>query len=719
MAPKKAKGEPKLTKAQKAKLKKEEERLREEEEARLRAEREEQERLERERKQKELERLELKYSESREVDLNKLRHLLEKNHTAVTKWRADAAEKAKWDRYMRCDGKPDPAVQQDIYTYISLWRDDPEVNITPVLQQCDFALQLVEELESLLREVTDPREGQKYQESLSNLQELIVFKQQLATEDILKRANDNIDTETGNMQSVVKDDNITLCLWANFKKNPRFKEFNFEEVGLGFELPKQLAVSDIVVRILHTHYDHLSLLARMAQLQTHTPSHRSLAGGDEVQAEIDLPEQGEAKDAGQAQEDAGTQQRRVDEESQSVQGLEDRKSAISLKSRTNSSQLAEGRGSQILTQMEGVSDEGDLTSSSVQGTVVDVSEIVQVVDLMEYTPLGGVFYYDVFCLPPQARHVHGWEIRQELDTGLQVFPYPTESLDFDDNEPVTCPPVGVSVSLPDCVVFLETPQVARWDAAGKQWRMDGITDVSYEKEEAKVTFKMGSFQAFVLMQDTYANLPFQSWELRPLDKDSAVFTVNGALIDLSITIQGDRCMLQTEQEKGLSHLQGKWMSCPVLQRAMLSAGINIFVNEYTDKYVSSFGKDPLTEHAAYEQMALFASACAFSWSKWNAECGAGHLVIQGCEHHGSDTVPKDSWSLFLLGAQRYHKLEITEKSEAFSPDHDPGTDCHSTFIHMLQDNMSADGIARTRGSNYLFVDTVQNLLCASRPLMHS
>lgn len=52
---------------------------------------------------------------------------------------------------------------------------------------------------------------------------------------------------------------------------------------------------------------------------------RSLAGGDEVQAEIDLPEQGEAKDAGQAQEDAGTQQRRVDEESQSVQGLEDRK----------------------------------------------------------------------------------------------------------------------------------------------------------------------------------------------------------------------------------------------------------------------------------------------------------------------------------------------------------------------------------------------------------
>ena len=67
--------------------------------------------------------------------------------------------------------------------------------------------------------------------------------------------------------------------------------------------------------------------------------------------------------------------------------------------------------------------------------------------------------------------------------------------------------------------------------------MDGITDVSYEEAEAKLSFKMDSFQAFVLMQKTYANLPFQSWELRPLGQDSALFTVNGALLDLSITIQ--------------------------------------------------------------------------------------------------------------------------------------------------------------------------------------
>lgn len=49
-------------------------------------------------------------------------------------------------------------------------------------------------------------------------------------------------------------------------------------------------------------------------------------------------------------------------------------------------------------------------------------------------------------------------------------------------------------------------------------------------------------------------------------------------------------MLQSEQEKGLSHLTGKWMGIATLQRAMISAGVNIFVNEHTDKYISTHCK---------------------------------------------------------------------------------------------------------------------------------
>lgn len=150
-----------------------------------------------------------------------------------------------------------------------------------------------------------------------------------------------------------------------------------------------------------------------------------------------------------------------------------------------------------------------------------------------------------------------------------MFSYPT-----DEKEEATSPPISVSLTLPDSNIFLETPQVARWDVAGransntlfhnssnmrilnivfhlgKQWRMDGITDVSCEKDKAKISFKMDSFWPIVLMQETYANFPFQSWELRPLGQDSALFTINGALIDLSITIQvGHRRALSTQRNQ--------------------------------------------------------------------------------------------------------------------------------------------------------------------------
>lgn len=65
---------------------------------------------------------------------------------------------------------------------------------------------------------------------------------------------------------------------------------------------------------------------------------------------------------------------------------------------------------------------------------------------------------------------------------------------------------------------------------------------------------MASFQPLVLLQETYANFPFQSWELRPLGQDVALFTINGALIDLSIKIQvTDHTNTETGESAGLTH----------------------------------------------------------------------------------------------------------------------------------------------------------------------
>lgn len=58
--------------------------------------------------------------------------------------------------------------------------------------------------------------------------------------------------------------------------------------------------------------------------------------------------------------------------------------------------------------------------------------------------------------------------------GLKVFPYPTERPKIEEcpDDPTEapniepCSPVGVCVVLPEWVIFMEMPLVARWDAEG-------------------------------------------------------------------------------------------------------------------------------------------------------------------------------------------------------------------------------------------------------------
>lgn len=95
------------------------------------------------------------------------------------------------------------------------------------------------------------------------------------------------------------------------------------------------------------------------------------------------------------------------------------------------------------------------------------------------------------------------------------------------------------------------------------------------------------------------------------------------------------------------------------------------------------------------------------------------FFFQACEHHGPGAVPEDSWKVYLLAAQKILKLGIVEESKTYDTEYDPQRGFHSTLVHMLQETMSAESIAQSWKSSFLYVDTVQSLLCATRPLMFS
>ncbi|XP_050824591.1 dynein axonemal intermediate chain 7 isoform X5 [Gopherus flavomarginatus] len=617
-------GKKKLSKAERLRLQKEEEdrRLIEEEEARLRAEQEEAERLEKERiVREERERLEAKDQERRGTELAELRSL-EENFLWARQWKADYRAHAKWEHYMQCDGSPDPAVPQEINTFMSLWQENKNEDIEFVIKKGNQVLNLIEKLNFLLLD-TPPNELMEeviaqYQESILELQSLLHQKYNEATEHLLKKASTFADSDSGNMDVVIKDKNITFCIWGNLKKNARFKNHMFCDAENGFDLPKTVATSDVAVRILHTHYDHISPLQLIPKQHLKV---QALESKPELTVLYDMKEEKE----------------------------EEQKS---------------GEDSDLVIEKES-------------------------------------------------------DGRKLLDVGLETYPYPPES---EETEDATYPRIGVTLRLLDSVIFFEEPMVARWDSAGKQWRTDGISDIKYKMKEKQISFEMDAFYTITLIQDAHLNMPYQSWELRPNGTDELLFTIVTAFAEVQMQIKDNQCMLSSiimDGSEQLSHLTGKWTSPIDLTVALKKAGVNIFPSDYSYKYVCVNKKTLLAEVTSYQQMALVASAFAFSWSKWNLASGQDQVVFKVSEHLKTDAVKDEDWSLYMFNGQRAQRLKISETSEAFSEDLAENTEFHSTLYHLIKDFASEGAIEKVKKASCLFIDAIYQLLIATRVLTYS
>lgn len=70
-----------------------------------------------------------------------------------------------------------------------------------------------------------------------------------------------------------------------------------------------------------------------------------------------------------------------------------------------------------------------------------------------------------------------------------------------------------------------------------QWTRESIGNITYDASLKKISFQMDSFYPFTLLQDMHINIPFQSWELRPLGLNSAVLVVTAAATEVHFTVK--------------------------------------------------------------------------------------------------------------------------------------------------------------------------------------
>ncbi|XP_026558803.1 protein CASC1 [Pseudonaja textilis] len=718
---KKSAGTKKISKAERMRMLREEEerRLFEEEQARLRAEHEQAVKAERERIEREkTERLEAKDQERRGEELAELSEL-EESFFLASEWKLKSKALAKWEHYTCCDGSPDPTVPQEINTFMSLWLEESENDITTVVEKGSKVLELIAKLEMYVLETPfdelPSSDVIQYQETIVHLQKLLHHKYNQATEHLLKQASSYGESESGNMELVMKEKDITLCLWANLKKNARFRSQLFHDENQqpchGFDLPKPLTTCDVAVRILHTRYDHLS----------------SFQAFPKEFPKLDLPS---TEGVAQPSEDTDVQNE------ETLKDVSEIKTETSVRTMTFSDvfSYSERRRSSSSRGSGSREDHYNKSSFFLRSTsrahvsalrLFDISELDiledYTVDLHQFMTVGGVYYCDLLKLPPQAKLVKGWTIVEVLDTGLETYPYTASCEESEDNSAVT---VGITIHLSDSVVYFEEPLIARWDNQEKHWRTDDIGEVIYNMKEKEISFRMNGFFTVTFLQDAHLNMPYQAWELQPVGPDKAIFTILTTFAEVQIHIKDNQCMIYSvatvEDSDLLMGLREKWMTPMSLLIALKKAGMNLFPAEYSTKYVSVNKKTLLAEVMVYQQMSLVATSFAFGWSKWNLKSGENDLVFKACEHlTDEEQILEEEWELYMFNGQRAQKLAIDEDSNAFSKNIAEGSEFHSTLYHLLKDTGSKEAMDRVRQSNYLFIDAVYQMLLATRVLTYS
>lgn len=95
------------------------------------------------------------------------------------------------------------------------------------------------------------------------------------------------------------------------------------------------------------------------------------------------------------------------------------------------------------------------------------------------------------------------------------------------------------------------------------------------------------------------------------------------------------------------------------------------------------------------------------------------FLQQVSEHLTADSAKDNEWSLYMFSGEKAQNLKLTETSEAFSEELEEESELHSTLYHMLKDSASSEAMDKVERAGFLFIDSVYQLLLATRVLAYS
>ncbi|KAK4286942.1 hypothetical protein Pmani_039976 [Petrolisthes manimaculis] len=443
---------------------------------------------------------------------------------------------------MRCDGLPDPTSVPEMNRYLSLWRGDPDsASLQGALAKTDQVIHVISELEQVMEETRDATEKQRrdWREIWLELQEAQKEKLDEATYHQLLDLRPYLDHETMVYSFYTTSPLVSLALWSNTTRSPKNNSHQVNELGFTFTLPEELIEVECVVRVMRTEYDHYSKFAN-----TYTPP-------TVPETAVTLLEMEEEREDTPREEPPPPESKTTKTTNSEEKEKMAKPPVISAKKKNKPAHFTETSPGELNLRryrVQGGVYTIDLLQVPPQPRVLADCTITQVEEVCRVGRVEWVAQYN----PPAAPEVAGQRRRdpEAVEQEMRQLERELQKLFL------------ITIKLPDSAFWFEPPQMVLWDDSKRCWSNEFFHDVKYNEDQCVMQVRTTRLGVMGLAMNRFANLPFQSWDLKPIDGVGVSLTLIAAVVVAEFTItEGQVCVsnLQDGARTALSHLYGKNM----------------------------------------------------------------------------------------------------------------------------------------------------------------
>ncbi|XP_033313208.1 axonemal 84 kDa protein-like isoform X2 [Bombus bifarius] len=673
----------------------------------------------------------------RQRQLKQTRVILSRHWTAYANNILNLKQEENWARYMTCDGLPDPGSLSDMNTFLFLWPlTDKEPSMNTIEDKCRVITHLLSKIDRIIRFSTiDSKEYVIECESIATKLRMELQRWiDLACYRLLRNIESNMIREDMKTTRYVRATNKAVCcVWAPIPLPIGLKrqggdiersslithgksiEIEFEEMKLTIKMPSDLDCHRMAIRGLWLAYDHYSIEAhsyRMPQLPENlfdlwNPSLDLLEYSTrEYEEKVRLREEQAEGRRLRLEEKKAILERmeypavspRLDKKRKRGKKEKKAHSAKDYQSEFEST-LASVLPSktellpylptpnEILGQRE---EEAMSESRKLLFTRCENTEV----NLRKYRILGGVFRVDLLYQSPQPKDLgkETYLTTLELPKEPKFVPFlrsyetpkaPLESertpevieAEMKALELAMDALVLLTLKLPDTVFWFEPPVVVHWLPEKEMWSTKHVHDVKFNEEKQTITFRTGRLGIHGLAGYKYANLPFQSWELKPemgksgREHAGVVLSITAATIQAEFVVREDRVCLNSltgAASTPVKEIIGEYFELECLIERLQQVGCDLFPERDAASYLKGLSiKHPIAEKHLRECMALLSTSYIFSWSRWNASRSFREIVLQFKEVHGCVAKQRTNLTV-LVTSSRTMRIRCTEVSSEFS-----------------------------------------------------